>query len=339
MIKRQIFIGDLAVGGDNPPRVQGMLKSSLEDGKALAREAAALVEEGAQMIRCAIPRSGWAEKILPYLKEAGVPLIADCHFREEAPLEALEAGFDKVRLNPGNMREKTIMKSVEAAQKKGAALRLGFNTGSCRARSPEELASFALQWDEKIKKKDFKNFLVSMKSSSVSFSVEANRFFSAYSDTPLHVGITAAGGGEDGILKSAVGIGSLLLDSLADTLRVSITGPARDEVRIACRLRDIALGNSRKLEIISCPGCSRSRVDVAGIAEEFRKRLSPQDFNKQASIAIMGCEVNGPGEAKECDMGICGTERGALLISRGEIKGSLEKADIINRLVEEVRKL
>ncbi len=338
MISREIKIGGLAVGGSNPVRVQAMLKSSAGDASALIKEGRNLVKAGAEIIRCAVPEKGQAKKLYSILKELPVPLIADCHFTKTAAVEALDSGFDKIRVNPGNMSAQAIMDSVKKASEKKAALRLGFNTGSCRVSTPQELANIALTWDEKIKKTGFKNFVVSMKSSSVKFTVEANRFFSVYSNTPLHIGVTASGSGIEGIMKSAAGIGCLLLDGVGDTVRVSVTGDSLQEVKAARILRAIASGEPEGLEIISCPTCSRSRIDVEKISVKFRKSLSSEDFKKKLRVAIMGCEVNGPGEAKECDTGICGTRKGALLISRGKITCAVEEKEIIKKLVEEIRK-
>ncbi len=295
MISREIKIGEVGIGGSKPVRIQAMLKSGISDSKALLREGRRLVEAGAELIRCAVPGKGHAAEIYPILKELSVPLIADCHFTKTAALEALKAGFDKIRVNPGNMPEGAVMDAVEKTAEKGAALRLGFNTGSCSVSSPQELAKIALEWDEKIKKTGFENFVVSMKSSSVKFTVEANRFFSVYSDTPLHIGVTASGSGIEGIIKSAAGIGCLLLDGLGDTLRVSVTGDSVQEVVAARILRGIASEKPERLEIISCPACSRSRMDVGRISEKFREALSEEDFKKKLRVAIMGCEVNGPG--------------------------------------------
>ncbi len=338
MISREIKIGSLTVGGESELRIQAMLKSDSSDGRALLSEGCSLVEAGAQMIRCAVPGKGDARKIFSHIEELGVPLIADCHFTKTAALEALEAGFDKVRVNPGNMSADSVMAAVDKAAVKSAALRLGFNTGSCSVSSPEELASLALEWDRKIQERGFNNFLVSMKSSSVKFTVEANRFFASYSDTPLHIGITATGPGMPGKVKSAAGIGCLLLDGIGDTLRVSLTESSVEEVEMARILRSISTGKPENLEIISCPGCTRRRIDVDKTVRKFQSLLKEKDFKKNLRVAIMGCEVNGPGEAKECDIGICGSRRGGLLIKKGEITGSIKDKDIAKVLLGEIRK-
>ncbi len=327
------------MGGDNPPRLQAMVKESFDRVQALASEARELVSAGAEMIRCAVPEASSAKKVFPYLKNLGVPLIADCHFKKETVEASLKAGFNKIRLNPGNMSEKTLMESVKLAARTGAALRLGFNTGSSPARTPEELAGFALKWDEKLKKSGFMNFLVSLKSSSAKFTVEANRFFSVYSDTPLHIGVTAAGAGTGAIIKSAAGIASLLMDGVGDTLRVSLTSSSLEEIKCARIIRDVALDSASVLNVISCPGCSRCRMDVKRVSGKFRAGLSGSDMEKPLNVALMGCEVNGPGEAKESDIGVCATKKGALLIKKGKIIRALERDDIVKELIREMRKM
>ena len=178
-----------------------------------------------------------------------------------------------------------------------------------------------------------------MKSSSVNETVEANRYFSVHSDTPLHLGITATGPIEEGIIKSAMGIGALLLDGIGDTIRVSLTGDSLQEVKAAVFLRDIVSGQSDRLQIISCPTCSRKRINVRKILDNFVEMLEPKDFCKPLKVAIMGCEVNGPGEAKACDIGICGTDKGGIFIREGKIISSFTHGELADILLEELRKL
>ncbi len=327
------------MGGSNPVRVQAMLKSPLTDMKVLFKEAEELVKCGAELIRCAIPLVKYAEIIYGTLKPLNVPLIADCHFQSRVALKTIEEGFNNVRLNPGNMSEKAIKKAVYLSAEKGIAIRLGFNSGSCNAKDGIELANLALKSDELVRNLGFENFLVSLKSSSVRDTVEANRFFSLHSDTPLHIGVTATGGSFEGIIKSSAAIGSLLLDGIGDTLRVSLTADSITEVKVACVLRDIVLKNPSRLQMISCPTCSRSRMDVRKLLKKFTEQLTEKDLKKPFKIAIMGCEVNGPGEAKECDIGICGTTKGALFIKKSKIIKSGSSAHMIKLLLKEFNKL
>jgi (E)-4-hydroxy-3-methylbut-2-enyl-diphosphate synthase len=258
LITREIIIGNLKVGGSNPVRVQGMIKGSLDNPEELFKEAGTMVQYGAELIRCAIPEEKYAQNVYEALKGLGVPLIADCHFQSAIAIKAVKAGFDKVRVNPGNMSASGIKEAVEIANEYNIALRLGFNSGSCNADNGLELAKLALELDEKVKNLDFNNFVVSMKSSSVRDTVDANRYFSMHSDTPLHIGITATGPRYDGIIKSAMGLGVLLMDGVGDTVRVSLTGDSLEEIKVGCFLRDLAEGGSSGLETISCPTCSRA---------------------------------------------------------------------------------
>ena len=339
MITRTVQVGGVEVGGGNPVRIQGMLKSRLDDTDALLEEARLMAAAGAEMIRCAVPGSGDAPAIYGLLSGVGVPLIADCHFQTKTALASLEAGFHKVRLNPGNMSWEGMAEVMEIAGARGAAIRFGFNRGSYEADGPVELAQAALVLDSKIRSTGFDNFIISLKSSSVAQTVDANRYFSMHSDTPLHIGVTATGPMQDGIVKSSAGLGCLMLDGVGDTVRVSLTGSSIEEIRIARMLVSIGEDKSRTLQVISCPTCSRCRADVIGMLDDFMKKLEDEDFKKPLKVAIMGCEVNGPGEAKECDIGICSTKKGGILIKHGNIEGTLEKDGLVDRLLEEMRKL
>ncbi len=339
MITRKVKIGNIEIGGSNPLRIQGMLKTPIKDREGLKKEARKLVCAGAEIIRCAVEKKEDAEVIYSVLKDIGLPLVADCHFQESIVKAAFSAGFDKIRVNPGNMREDTVMKSVELAQKYGKALRLGFNTGSCSAKGPVELANLALKWDRRLINAGFKNFVVSMKSASVKETVESNRIFSTHSDTPLHIGVTASGPSFEGLIKSSAGLGALLVDEVGDTIRVSVTGSSEKEVEAAVILKESIEGRNRKLEIISCPTCSRSRVDVLGLVERLISDLSEEDLKKPLSVAVMGCEVNGPGEAARSDVGICGMKSSGMLIKKGNRIGKVDKKEIVDVLIREIRQL
>lgn len=339
MITRVVRVGNLTLGGSNPLRVQGMLKSSFDNTDELIQEAKCLIKAGSEIIRCALPKQEDVPRVHSALKDLDVPLVADCHFQPRIALEAIEAGFDKIRLNPGNMSEGGMKEVIALAKENDTALRFGFNSGSCKAKTGMEFAEFALKLDKWVRELDFENFLISMKSSSVPQTVEANRFFSVYSDTPLHIGITATGPMYEGIIKSSAGLGALLLDGIGDTIRVSLTGDSIEEIKVACILRDIATGVSGRLQIISCPMCSRSRIDVKTLLDEFMGKLNEEDFKRPFKVAIMGCEVNGPGEAKECDIGICGMEKGGLFIKKGEVVTSVFSDEIVDFLIGELRNL
>jgi (E)-4-hydroxy-3-methylbut-2-enyl-diphosphate synthase len=339
MHTREIKIRDLKLGGNNPVRVQGMLKSSLDEPDNLRKEAEELIKEGAEILRCALPLQDDALKVYDTLKDLCVPLVADCHFQSKIALEAIRVGFKKIRLNPGNMSKEGMLQAINMAKEHDLALRFGFNSGSCSAKNAGEFAEMALKIDEWVKANNFFNYVVSMKSSSVTDTVEANRYFSTYSDTPLHIGITATGPRYEGIIKSSAGLGSLLMDGIGDTVRVSLTGDSVEEIKVGCLLRDIADGSNRKLQIISCPTCSRSRIDVRACVDDFMEKLDKKDFNRPVKVAIMGCEVNGPGEARECDIGICGMVKGGLYIKKGKTNKTIKSGDIVGFLIDELKNL
>ncbi|MFW6134511.1 MAG: flavodoxin-dependent (E)-4-hydroxy-3-methylbut-2-enyl-diphosphate synthase [Elusimicrobiota bacterium] len=339
METREIKIGDLELGGDNPVRIQGMLKSGLENKDTLYREGKKLVEFGAELIRCAIPGEKYAEPVYKIINKLGVPVIADCHFQKKIVIKAIQTGFDKVRVNPGNMSKQAIFEVMNTAEEKDTAVRIGFNTGSWKCDSGADLASDALQWDKWLLKRGFRNYIFSLKSSSVKETVDANRMFSMHSDTPLHIGITATGPIYEGRIKSCAGLGCLLLDGIGDTIRVSLTGSSAEEVRVAKCLRNISSEKPTDLEIISCPTCSRSRIEVENLVTKFCKSLSKKDYSKPYKVAIMGCEVNGPGEASACDIGVCGTKKGALLIRKGKVISNIDEDDLVQVLRKELKKL
>ncbi|MFC2062252.1 flavodoxin-dependent (E)-4-hydroxy-3-methylbut-2-enyl-diphosphate synthase [Elusimicrobiota bacterium] len=339
MLTREVKIRNIKLGEENRVVVQGMLKNPLNEPELLINEAKEMIRHGAEMLRCAVPEEDCAVEVYNILKDTGVPLIADCHFQTKIALQSLAAGFDKVRVNPGNMSKDGIKEVIGLAVQKDAAIRFGFNTGSCDADTGEELAMLALEWDKWVKEQGFENFLISMKSSSVIDTVDANRMFSIHSDTPLHIGITATGPFGQGIIKSAAGLGSLLLDGVGATLRVSLTGDSVEEIKTGVMLREYVSGNPERLQVISCPTCSRCRIDVRSLVDEFLEKISDEDLKIPHNIAIMGCEVNGPGEAKSCDIGICGTKKGGLFIKKGEVVKTLSSGEMIEVLIKELREL
>jgi len=339
MLSRVVEVGSIAIGGENPVAVQGMLKAPLDEPDILRREAADLAAAGAELIRCAIPDKKSALDVRSLLSGIGVPLIADCHFQPEIAMAAVRAGYEKVRVNPGNTGYKSLLDVIELAEKTGTAMRFGFNSGSCGAHSAMEIAEMALEWDARIRDTGYRRFVISMKSSSVTDTVDANRYFSTRSDTPLHIGITATGPPVEGTIKSAMGLGTLLLEGIGDTIRVSLTGDSLREIEVGVILRSIAEGSGGNLEIISCPTCSRCRIDVVKVLDDFTALLSEDDLKRPFKVAIMGCEVNGPGEASAADIGICGTRSGGILIRRGDILGRIEPGALAQELLKRLREL
>ncbi|MFC2091559.1 flavodoxin-dependent (E)-4-hydroxy-3-methylbut-2-enyl-diphosphate synthase [Elusimicrobiota bacterium] len=339
MITRKVSIGNIEVGGGNPVAIQGMLKNPLDNLDELFKEALRMRSAGADIIRCAVPESNCAHDIYKAISSVGVPLVADCHFQTDIVISCIEAGFDKVRVNPGNMGIDGIRKVIECAKKNETAIRFGFNTGSCDAKTGDDLARAALDLDSWVREQGYENYVISMKSSSVLQTVAANRYFSVYSDTPLHIGVTATGIINEGIIKSSIGLGALLLDGIGDTLRVSLTGDSIEEIRIGHLLFDICTEQTNRLQLISCPTCSRKRADVEELTGKFLSSLSEADFRKPVKVAIMGCEVNGPGEARESDIGICATKKGALLIAGGKILKTIKQENILSSLKEYLDKL
>ena len=350
---RQIKIGNVLVGGGAPVSIQSMTNTDTRDVFATLRQIDSLAEAGCQIVRLAIPDKEAAEAFGEIRKASPVPLVADIHFSAELALRVMDLGADKVRINPGNIGSHDKVEAVlSKAKAYNIPIRIGVNSGSVEERLLEKyggvtsdaLVESAMDAIEYAKGFGFEDLVVSIKSSDIKMNYDAYTKISKLTDVPLHVGLTEAGVGEDARRKSALGIGSLLLAGIGDTIRVSLTGDPVQEVILAKKiLSDIGLRRSG-IDFVSCPTCGRTQVDLPSIAEEVKRRLDPysdrlERAGKSMTIAVMGCPVNGPGEAKHADLGVaCGKGVG-LIIKKGEILCKVDEKDICNALLRELDRM
>ena len=343
--KIQVTAGNVKIGGGAKVSVQSMLNVPAEDIEGSVRQATALEQAGCEIIRAAIPNKD-AVRLIPALKKAvSVPIVADIHFDYRLALEAVEAGIDKIRINPGNIGSDDRVKAVaNACAAKNIPIRIGVNSGSLEKEilakygspTPQALCDSALYHASLLEKFDFNNIVLSMKSSTVPTMVEAYELAAQRCDYPLHLGVTEAGTERMGIIKSAAGIGSLLIHGIGDTIRVSLTA---DPVREVYAAKDIlkALDIERGgVQFISCPTCGRTKIDLISLANEVQDRL--RDCKRDIKVAVMGCIVNGPGEAREADLGITGGDGNGLVFKKGEIVCKVSEDRLIDALLEEIEK-
>ncbi len=324
--KMQVKAGNVRIGGGAKISVQSMLNVPSTDIEGSVAQAKRLEEAGCEIIRAAIPDMD-AVRLIPALKEAvGVPIVADIHFNYKLALEACAAGVDKIRINPGNIGSDDRVKAVaDACKSRGIPIRIGVNSGSLEKEilakyghpTPQALCDSALYHASLLEKFDFHDIVLSMKSSTVGTMIQAYELASQQCDYPLHLGVTEAGTERMGIIKSAAGIGSLLMHGIGDTIRVSLTADPVREVYAAhdiLRALDLKEGG---VQFVSCPTCGRTRIDLVRIANEVEERL--RGCEKNIKVAVMGCVVNGPGEAKEADIGIAGGDGCGLVFKKGEV--------------------
>ena len=346
MSKIQVTTGNVKIGGGAKVSVQSMLNIPAENIQDSVRQAAALEKAGCEIIRAAIPDMD-AVRLIPAIKEAvSVPLVADIHFNYKLALEAVAAGIDKIRINPGNIGSDDRVKAVaDACKEKNIPIRIGVNSGSLEKHilakyghpTAEALVESALYHASLLEKFDFTDIVLSIKSSDVSTMVKAYRLASQRCDYPLHLGVTEAGTARMGLIKSSVGIGALLLEGIGDTIRVSLTANPVEEVRAA---KDIlrAIGLEKNgVRFVSCPTCGRTKIDLIALANEVEERLS--DCKKNITVAVMGCIVNGPGEAREADVGIAGGYKEGLIFKKGEIIRKVPEDRLVDELMKEIEML
>ena len=345
-ITRTVDVGGVKIGGGNPISIQSMCNTDTRDAEATVRQILALEEAGFEIIRVAVPDAEAADAIAKIKKEIHIPLVADIHFDYRLALKCIENGIDKVRINPGNIGSRDRVKQVaDAAKAKGIPIRIGVNGGSLEKRLLEKyggptadaLVESALGHVEILDDVDFEDIVVSIKVSNVPTMIEAYRKFSERSDIPLHVGVTESGTERLGTIKSSIGIGTLISEGIGDTIRVSLTA---DPVREVYAAKDIlrVLGERKNgIEFVSCPTCGRTQIDLIGIASEVERRL--QGIDKSIKVAVMGCIVNGPGEARDADIGIAGGKGEGIIFRKGEILRKVPEDMIVEELVKEVEKL
>jgi (E)-4-hydroxy-3-methylbut-2-enyl-diphosphate synthase len=343
---KKIKVGELFIGGDSPISVQSMTNTDTRDKKTTIEQIKRLEEAGCDIVRLAVPDLEAANCLSEIKKAAKIPVVADIHFDYRLALESMKNGVDKIRLNPGNIGDRSRVKMVvEMASERNIPIRIGVNSGSVEKHilekykvvTPEAMVESALGHARILEELKFFDIAFSIKASNVPMTIAAYRLMSDKSDYPLHIGVTEAGTVNRGTIKSSIGIGCLLAEGIGDTIRVSLTHDPVEEIKVGIEILK-ALGLKQQgLEFISCPTCGRCQIDLIDIANEVEKRL--QTLNKTIKVAVMGCAVNGPGEAKEADIGIAGGNGEALLFKKGEIIRKIPQDRIIEELMAEVEKM
>ena len=342
---KQVMVGPVPLGGGAPVTVQSMLNVPSTDIPGSVAQAKRLEAAGCQILRAAIPDMA-AVALIPAIKEAvSIPLVADIHFDYKLALESVAAGVDKVRINPGNIGEDSRVRAVaKACREKGVPIRVGVNSGSVEKHilakfggpTPEALVESALCHVSLLEKFDFTDIVVSLKASSVDSTIRAYQLMAQRCSYPLHLGVTEAGTARMGLIKSAIGIGSLLQQGIGDTIRVSLTADPVEEIAAG---KDIlkALGMGAGPRLVSCPTCGRTRIDLIGLAGRVEEAL--RGCEKDITVAVMGCAVNGPGEAREADIGVAGGVGEGLLFKKGQILRKVPEDQLLPALLEEIEKL
>ena len=335
-----IKIGDKVIGGGNPILIQSMTNTKTEDVEATVKQIKELTVAGCDIIRCAVPTMEAAKALKKIKKQISIPLVADIHFDYRLALEAVAAGIDKIRINPGNIGGMDRVRQVVAAcQSKQIPIRIGVNSGSLEkdllakygAPTAEALVESAMRHVKMLEDCDFTDIVISMKSSTVSTMIDAYRLAAQQCAYPLHLGVTEAGTAHMGLIKSAIGIGALLHDGIGATIRVSLTDDPIQEIAAA---KDIlkCMGLRGGPELVACPTCGRTRIDLVQTAKEVEAALA------NVTVAVMGCVVNGPGEAREADIGIAGGDGCAVLFKKGEVLRKIPESEIVTELMKEIEK-
>ncbi|HEX6713435.1 MAG TPA: flavodoxin-dependent (E)-4-hydroxy-3-methylbut-2-enyl-diphosphate synthase [Thermoleophilaceae bacterium] len=344
--RRQIWVGGVPIGGGAPVAVQTMTKTETADYEATMRQIRTAAEAGADLIRCAIPREKDVDALKRIVKESPIPVIADIHFNHTLALKALDAGAHCVRLNPGNIGgPEKVAEVAEKANKLGIPLRIGVNSGSLpkhlhalEADNPvEALVQAAVEFVELMERLDFENFKVSIKSTSVPNTIASNRLLSERIDYPIHLGITEAGTKWSGSLKSAVGLGTLLADGVGDTIRISLsTFHAEEEVKVAWEILKALKLRERGPVLIACPTCGRLQFDMDTVVAEIERRL--ESYEQPIEVAVLGCAVNGIGEASHADFGITGAKNEGLIFAHGKPLRKVPQERLVDELFAEIDK-
>lgn len=341
-----VQVGNLLLGGGNPVVIQSMCNTDTRNVAETVAQILALEKAGCELVRVAVPDMEAAKALGAIKAQIHIPLVADIHFDHRLALEAMAQGVDKVRINPGNIGSKEKIAAVVAeAKKRKIPIRIGVNSGSLEKDlvekyhgvTPQGLVESALRHVKILEALDFFDIVISIKASSVPFSLETYRLLSETVDYPLHVGITEAGTVYGGTVKSAVGIGAILASGIGDTIRVSLTGDPVEEIRAAKEILKALELRRFGPTFVSCPTCGRTEIDLISIAKEVEGRLEGVD--KDIKVAVMGCAVNGPGEAREADIGLAGGKGEGLIFKKGEILRKVPERELVDALMEEIEKL
>ena len=342
----EVKIGNLKIGGNNPILVQSMLNIPSYDIENSVKQAVKLKQEGCEILRIAIPDKD-SIKLIDAIKNAvDIPLVADIHFDYKLALESVASGIDKIRINPGNIGNEDKIKAVaKACKNKNIPIRIGVNSGSVERKilekysgpTPEAMCESALYNAKLLEKFDFNDIVISIKSSSVRRMAESYRLVAKKCQYPLHLGVTEAGTKTMGTIKSAIGIGSLLLDGIGDTIRVTLTDDPAQEVKAGFNILKALELRECGITFISCPTCGRTRIDIIKIAKEIENLLSTNKSNLK--VAVMGCVVNGPGEAKEADIGIAGGDGYGIIFKKGKVFKKVDEENLVTELVNEINNM
>lgn len=343
---RKIKVGNVFIGGDAPVVIQSMCNTDTRDVEATVAQIKKLIQAGCEIIRVAVPDMEAARAIGEIKKQINIPMVADIHFSADCAMEAIAQGIDKLRINPGNIgSEEKVVMLVKACKEKNIPIRVGINGGSLEKDilekykgevTPEGMVESAMRHIKILEKNDFFDIAISLKANDVERTVEAYRLLSKKVDYPLHIGITEAGTTFRGTILSAVGFGILLYDGIGDTIRVSLTADPVEEIKVAWEiLKSLGL-RKRGISITSCPTCGRTQIDLIKLAQEVEKLL--EGIDKDIRVAVMGCVVNGPGEAREADLAIVGGRGVGLIVKKGEIIRKVDEKDLLVEFMKEIEK-
>ncbi len=345
---RSVFVGDVEVGGDAPIRVQSMTTTKTADINATLQQIASLVATGCEIVRVAVPHWEDAKALEAIAAKSTIPVIADIHFQWKYAMAALEAGIQGLRINPGNIKYQDKVRLIaREAKAREVPIRIGVNAGSLEKElldkygvpTPEALVESALNEARILEDEDFTDIKISVKHSNARVMIEAYRMLAEACDYPLHLGVTEAGPMPIGGVKSAVGIGTLLAEGIGDTIRVSLTDDPVEEVKVGNAILQSLGLKVRGLDLVACPSCGRAEVDVLGLTKQVNEALEAAKLEAPIRVAVMGCVVNGPGEAREADLGIAAGKGFGHLIVRGEVKGKVPEDKFVEVLVAEAKKM
>ena len=345
-MRKSVKCGSITIGGGAPVSIQSMTNVDSHDEEALVKQIGELTAEGGEIVRIAVPDRAAVETFQRVKQRTEVPLVADIHFDYRLAIGAIEAGADKIRINPGNIGSRERVEAVvKAAREKNIPIRIGVNSGSLEKDiveknggvTAEGLAESAVRNVKLIESMGYDNLVVSLKSSDVRMNYLAHRLVAERPDHPIHIGITEAGTLKRGKVKSAVGIGALLLDGIGDTMRVSLTADPVEEVRYAKEILQAIGLRPQRVNLVSCPTCGRTRIALEKLAEEVDRRLEQEELPENLKVAVMGCVVNGPGEAKEADFGVAGGDGKGVIFAKGQVIKTVREEEIVDELIKVIK--
>ena len=348
-LTRPVYVGGVGIGGDNPIAIQSMTNTDTHDIDTTYDQVMRLSEAGCDIVRITAPDLE-SVKTFEGLIARGVdiPLVADIHFNHEIAVAVAESGVSKIRINPGNIgSDENVCRVVEACRRNSVPIRIGVNSGSLEKHilekygspTPEALAESALYHASLLERFDFHDTVISVKASSVTDMIAANRILAERTEYPLHLGVTEAGGGSSAIVKSSIGIGTLLSEGIGDTVRVSLTDDPVEEIYAAKEiLKAVGLAKNPGMDIVSCPTCGRTKIDLIGMLADFKEKARREGLDRlNIKVALMGCVVNGPGEAREADLGIAGGKGEGLIFNKGEIIRKVDESRLVDELIKEIK--